>query len=102
MKLSFKSPALILFAASGLLASMGLALAAVSVGDTLGTSEDAIRSALTSEGYAVEEIETEDREIEVEVTLDGQEMEVVVDAMSGKVLEMELEGPDEGDEKDDD
>jgi len=102
MKTWFKSPALTLFAATGLLASTGFALAAVSLGDKLGTTEDDIRTALTSQGYTVEEIEIEDGEIEAEVSLDGQEMEVVVDSKSGLVLEMELEGLDEDTEKDDD
>jgi len=102
MKTRFKSPALTLFSLSGLLASTGIALAAVSVGDTLGTTEDDIRAALTAAGYTVEEIETEDGELEAEVTLDGQQMEVVVDAKSGAILEMELEGPDGDDGEDDD
>lgn len=101
MKSPFKSPAVTLFSLTGLFASTGIALAAVSVGDTLGTTEEDIRSALTAEGYTVEEIETEDGEIEAEVTLDGQEMDVVVDARSGQVLEMELEGPEDGDMDDD-
>jgi len=101
MKTPFKSPALTLFSITGLLASTGIALAAVSVGDTLGTTEDDIRAALTAEGYMVEEIETEDGEIEAEVSLDGQEMEVVVDSQSGQVLEMELEGPEDEDMDDD-
>jgi hypothetical protein len=101
MKPLFKSPALTLFSATGLLASTGMALAAVSVGDTLGKTEDDVRAALSSQGYMVEDIETEDGEIEAEVSLDGREMEVVVDARSGQVLEMELEDP-EGEETDDD
>ncbi|WP_269581309.1 PepSY domain-containing protein [Roseibium sp. Sym1] len=101
MKPTFKSPALTLFSATGLLASTGIALAAVSVGDTLGNTEDDVRAALSSLGYMVEDIETEDGEIEAEVLMDGQEMDVVVDARSGQVLEMELEDP-EGEETDDD
>lgn len=101
MKAPFKSPALTLFSVTGLLASTGIALAAVSVGDTLGTTEDDVRAALTSQGYMVEEIETEDGEIEAEVSMDGQEMEVVVDAQTGQVLEMELDGPDESETDDD-
>ncbi|MHA7772031.1 PepSY domain-containing protein [Roseibium sp. M-1] len=101
MKSSYKNPALTLFSATGLLASTGIALAAVTAGDTLGTSEEDIRNALTSQGYTVEEIETEDGEIEAEVSLDGQEMEVVVDAKSGLVLEVELEEDESGEEDDD-
>lgn len=102
MTLPIKSTALSLFSLTGFLAGTSLAVAAVSVGDTLGTTEDEIRAALTAEGYKVEEIETENGEIEAEVSLDGKEMEVVVDATSGLVLEMELDGQDEDDEKDDD
>ncbi|WP_299480789.1 PepSY domain-containing protein [uncultured Roseibium sp.] len=100
MKKPFTSSALTLFSISGLVASMGVAAAAVSLGDKLGTSEDEIRSALTQQGYTVEEIEAEDGKLEAEVTLDGQEMEVVVDAASGMVLELELE-KDEDSEDDD-
>lgn len=100
MKKPFTSSALTLFSISGLVASMGVAAAAVSLGDKLGTSEDEIRSALTEQGYTVEEIEAEDGKLEAEVTLDGQEMEVVVDAASGMVLELELE-EDEDSEDDD-
>lgn len=102
MKTSMITPALTLFSLSGLVASTGIALAAVSVGDTLGTTEDEIRAALTAEGYTVEEFETEDGELEAEVTLDGKQMEVVVDAKSGAILEIEMEDADGDDEKDDD
>lgn len=101
MKPPFKSSALTLLSATGLIASMGAALAAVSVGDRLGTTEADIRAALSAQGYVVEEIETENGELEAEVTLDGQELDVVVDAQSGLVLEVEPDGPDE-DETDDD
>lgn len=97
MKKTFTSSALTIFSVSGLLASMGVAAAAVSLGDNLGTTEDDVRSALTSQGYTVEEVETEDGKLEAEVTLDGQEMEVVVDASSGLVLEVELEDDEDGD-----
>jgi len=102
MSSTFKSPALTLFSLAGLTASTGIALAAVTVGDTLGTTEEEIRAKLTAEGYTIDEIETEKDEIEAEVTLDGQQMEVVVDAKSGLVLEMELEEPEDEDGKDDD
>ncbi|MBG6172498.1 putative membrane protein YkoI [Labrenzia sp. EL_208] len=101
MKKTFTSSALTIFSVSGLLASMGVAAAAVSLGDNLGTTEDDVRSALTSQGYTVEEVETEDGKLEAEVTLDGQEMEVVVDASSGLVLEVELEHDEDGDKDDD-
>lgn len=99
MKTPFTSSAITFFSVSGLLASMGVAAAAVSLGDRLGTTEDEIRAALTAQGYQVQDIEAEDGELEAEVTLNGQEMEVVVDASTGQVLEMELETADEN-EKD--
>lgn len=101
MKKTYTSSALTIFSVSGLIASMGVAAAAVSLGDKLGTTEEEVRSALTNQGYAVEEIETEDGKLEAEVTLDGQEMEVVVDANSGLVLELELEDEEDGDKDDD-
>ena len=101
MKTPFKSSAVTLLSATGVIASTVAALAAVSIGDQLGTTEDDIRNALTSQGYTVEEIETEDGKLEAEVSMDGQEMEVVVDAKSGLVLELELEEDDDGDKDDD-
>ncbi|CTQ51539.1 hypothetical protein LP7551_00051 [Roseibium album] len=101
MKTPIKTSAIALLSTSGLLVAMGAAVAAVSVGDKLGTTEDDIRAALTGQGYTVEEFESEDGKLEAEVTMDGQEMEVVVDAQSGLVLELELEDG-EKDEKDDD
>lgn len=101
MKAPFNSAAITLLSATGLIASMGVALAAVSLGDNLGTTEADIRSALTSQGYTVEEFETEDGKLEAEVMKDGQEMEVVIDAKSGLVLELEQEDEDEGDKDDD-
>lgn len=81
---------------------MAAAIAAVTLGDQLGTSEEDIRAALTAKGYTVTEFETEDGELEAEVTLDGQEMEIVIDTTSGLVLEMELEDDADSDDKDDD
>ncbi|MCV0428992.1 MAG: PepSY domain-containing protein [Roseibium sp.] len=101
MKTPFKSSAVTLLSATGIVASTMAALAAVSVGDQLGTTEEDIRTALTSQGYTVEEFETEDGKLEAEVSKDGQELEVVVDAKSGLVLELELENEDDGDKDDD-
>lgn len=98
----FKRAAVTGFAATIGLAGMGAALAAVTLGDNLGTTEEEIRAALTAKGYTVTEFETEGGELEAEVTLDGQEMEIVIDTTSGLVLEMELEDGDDSDEKADD
>lgn len=77
-----------------------LAFAAVSVGDTIGVSDEDIREALTAQGYTIEEIEREAGEIEVEVMLNGQEFEIELDAETGMVVEVELE--DDKDDSDDD
>lgn len=71
-----------------------LGYAAVSVGETLGTSEAEIRANLEAAGYTVTEFERENGEIEVEVMIDGVEQEIVVAANSGKILEIELEDDD--------
>ncbi len=76
------------------------ALAAVSVGETVGTSDEEIRAKLEAAGYMVDEIEREDGEIEVEASLDGRSFEIEIAPDSGIVVEMELE--DEEDERDDD
>lgn len=77
-----------------ILAGIAAASAAVAVGDTLGTTEAVITTALEAQGYVVEEIETEDGNMEVEVVLDGTELEIVIDGQSGTVLETEIEDGD--------
>ena len=76
-------------AAAALMLVPSLALAQITVGDTLGTEDDAIRAQLEQQGYAVEEIEREDGEIEVDVRKDGQEFEIVINAQTGAVEEIE-------------
>lgn len=82
---------------SGLLIP-GIAMAQINAGDTLSTTEDAIRAELESQGYVISEIEYEDDEIEVEATLNGQAYEIDINPETGAVLEVELED----DESDDD
>jgi len=86
------------------------AFAAPVAGDTLGTSEAAIRAALTQQGYAIGDVETEDGQIQAEVTADGKHYEVKVDQKTGKVVHIEAEDEDhhegsdkheKGDEKND-
>ncbi|MEP1933106.1 MAG: PepSY domain-containing protein [Roseibium sp.] len=101
MKTSIKASAVSLVATTALLGGLGAALAAVSVGDNLGTNEEDIRAALTAKGYTVEEFESENGELEAEVILDGQEMEVVIDASSGIVLELEMDDEDDSDDDND-
>jgi uncharacterized membrane protein YkoI len=76
----------------------GAAFAQINVGDTVGSTEAAVRSALEASGYAVLEIEVEDDEIEAEVTLDGTAYEIEVSAASGMVLEIEVEDDDESED----
>ncbi|WP_299555837.1 PepSY domain-containing protein [uncultured Tateyamaria sp.] len=69
----------------------GIAIAGADVGQTLGTSEADVRSALTAMGYVVQEIEIEGEEIEAEVTLEGVAYEIEVAIDTGLVTEIELE-----------
>ncbi|MEP3277769.1 MAG: PepSY domain-containing protein [Stappiaceae bacterium] len=68
-----------------------LALAEISVGDSVGKTEVEIRSALTKQGYSVEEIEQEDGKFEAEVALNGEKFEIEIDPQSGDVLEVEID-----------
>ena len=68
-----------------------IALASISEGDTLGTTEADVRAALEAAGYTVMEIEVEDGKIEAEVTREGEAFEVEISARSGAVLEIETE-----------
>ena len=77
-----------------------IAFAQINAGDTVGTSEDAIRTALEAQGYEVKEFELEDDEIEVEAVLDGTEYEIEVSVETGKVVEVELD--DDADSESDD
>jgi len=86
---------------SALVLGTGAAFANFSVGDSLGTNEADIRSALEAKGAVVEEIEVEDNTIEAEFVLDGVEMEIAVDLGSGTITEIEPED-DEDDEDNDD
>jgi len=88
-------------AAAGLVAVGGLAHA-LAVGDTLGTSEADITAALEAQGYAVEEFETENGGFEVEVMMNGQEIEIEIASDSGAVVEIESEDDEDDDSDDDD
>lgn len=95
-----------IIAASALVLGVGAhAAAAVGVGDVLGVEDSAIEQALSAQGYAIDEIEREDDEIEVEATLDGVAYELTISPETGAVTEIELEdsdSDDDGDEHDDD
>lgn len=92
------------FAKSSLFAALlfpATAFAQIQIGDALGASERAIRSALEAQGYAVTEFELEEGEIEVEATAAGQSLEIEVSPETGLVLAIELEDEDDDDEDDD-
>ncbi len=82
---------------SGLLIP-GIAMAQINVGDSLGTTEQAIRAELEAQGYTISEIEVEGDEIEVEATLDGQAFEFEISTETGSVIEIELEDDDHSEE----
>lgn len=66
-----------------------MALAGVSIGDRIGTSDAEIRAQVEALGYQVQEIEFEDGEIEVEVLKDGVETELVLNQADGTIREIE-------------
>ena len=70
------------------------ALANVTTGTILGTTEDAIRAALEQNGYTVEKIEIEGSNIEIDALLNGAEIEFEVLAATGEVLRIETEDDD--------
>ena len=81
---------------TGLIAAApALALANVGLGDKLGTTEAEIRSTLEAQGYQIEEIEFEDGEIEVELSKDGVETELVLTETDGEVTAIEIEKDDD-------
>ena len=83
----------------------GAALAQINIGDELGASEAAIRTALEARGYIATEIEFEEGEIEVEATRGDQSFELEISPETGLVLaafEDDTEdGDEDGDEEDD-
>ncbi|RED12058.1 PepSY domain-containing protein [Pontivivens insulae] len=73
----------------------GIALAQVDIGDRLGTTENAIRASLQSQGYDVLEVEREGDEIEFEAVRDGTYWEIEVSAVTGMVVGIELDEDDD-------
>lgn len=70
----------------GLTAQMGLGAVQKAVGAYLGKSEEEIARTLESEGYDVEDFETEDGLIEVEANIGGVSYEIYVDPESGEIV----------------
>lgn len=82
---------------TGLLTALSLtlassaAMATVTAGDRVGTTETEIRSQLLAQGYKVQAIEIESDEIEVEVIHSGKAYEIEIDRTTGQVTEVEEE-----------
>ncbi|AZV79821.1 PepSY domain-containing protein [Parasedimentitalea marina] len=74
-----------------LIGAPALAMANITVGDSLSTDEAEIRTMVEAQGYTVQDIEVEDGEFEVEVLLDGVESELVIDMTTGMVTEIETD-----------
>jgi hypothetical protein len=75
-----------------------LALAAVSVGDQLGTTEQGIRAALTTQGYEITQFEFKDGEFEVDALFEGHMPELEISPDTELVIEIEAEDDDDDDD----
>lgn len=71
-------------------------------GDMVGKTEAEITAALETLGAKIDEIESEDGEIEVELTLDGVAYEVEVDLTTGLIAEVEMDDDEDEDDEDED
>lgn len=80
----------------------GTAFAQINVGDELGASETAIRTALQAQGYTATEIEIENGEIELEAQTGGELFEIEISAETGMVLAVYREFDDDGEDEDED
>lgn len=78
------------------------ALAELAVGDTVGTTEAEIRASMEGAGYAVNAVEIETDEVEIEAMLNGQEYEIEVDPAAGTVAEIEMADAEDDDDDDED
>ncbi|MFK7792820.1 MAG: PepSY domain-containing protein [Devosiaceae bacterium] len=91
----------LLAASAGLVVAPVLALAAPTVGDTVGTSVQDVMSNLINAGYEVREIEADDDELEAVVLADGQLLELEISPETGMIISVELEDDDDDDDDDD-
>lgn len=93
-------PAVLSVAAIGYASSQSSAtLDGIAVGDTIGTTHEAINARLTDLGYAMTELENdEDGYIEVELVAGSQAFELEIDVANGTVLEIEAEDGEDGDD----
>ncbi|MEQ8657685.1 MAG: PepSY domain-containing protein [Hyphomicrobiales bacterium] len=92
----------LLAASAGVLIAPVVALAAPTVGDTVGTSLEEVMNNLTDAGYEVREIEAEDDELEAVVLANGQLLELEISPETGMILSVELEEDDDEDHDEDD
>lgn len=83
------------------LAMPSVALAEITPGAILGTSDADITAALAAQGYVIDEIDREDDELEIDAMLDGIEYEFKLDPATGEVLEVEAEDADDEDDEND-
>lgn len=81
----------------------GAALAQINIGDTLGTNETTIRSAVEAQGYYLRALEVEGDEIEIDVDAKegGTSLEVEISSASGAVTSIEIEDMDDGEDTSD-
>ena len=98
--MTIRKPRTLAALASAAILAPVIAFAAVSVGDSLGTSDADIRAKLEAAGYTVNEIEREDGEIEVEAVRDGLPVEIEIASDTGMIVEIEVD--DDHDCEDDD
>lgn len=68
---------------------------AITIGQSLGTDEAAIRNALEAEGYTVLDFENDDGELEFEVQFGSERFELEVDSATGLVSELESDDDDD-------
>ena len=59
------------------------------IGAFLGKTEADVRSALEAAGFQVSKIETEDDELEADVSRDGQSFEIEISVETGNITETE-------------
>lgn len=67
------------------------AAASEMVGMQLGKTAEEIKTSLTTQGYEVRKVETEDRELEAYALKDGKRLEIYIDPMTGAVTRIKGE-----------
>ena len=91
-----------LLATTALVVSGSIAFAAVSEGEVVGTNAADIQAALEAKGYTVSNITIDGDEIEIDVSLNGEEGEIEVSAATGEIIEIEVGPDDDADNEDED